>query len=196
MLGTQRRLVLASSSPRRRDLLTEAGFAFEVVSADVEELACDALTGRELTLCNALRKATAVADHHAAAVVLAADTVVVMNGEVIGKPANMEHAREILRRLGGRTHEVYSSVVVSHRASFSERLFTDISIVTFRRLNDAAITAYFAKINPLDKAGAYAAQGHGTDIIEKIDGSYTNVVGLPMEKTIAVLREFGVEPKR
>jgi septum formation protein len=131
--------------------------------------------------------------------VLAADTVVVRGAEVIGKPTDLKDARKILTRLSGRTHEVYTSVFIArgNPKSRGERVvFTEMSHVTFHRLSAAAITEYFSKINPLDKAGAYAAQGHGREIIERIDGSYTNVVGLPMEKTIAALRAFGIEAQR
>jgi septum formation protein len=186
------RLILASGSPRRRELLAEAGFAFEVVVPEVREIASSDLTVAELTACNAMRKARAVAHDHANDVVLAADTVVSLGREMFGKPANIEHARRMLRRLSGRTHEVYSAVFLWQPSTEQRHAFHAVSRVRFRRLNDSAISDYFAKIDPLDKAGAYAAQGHGTDIIERIDGSFTNVVGLPMEKTIRALREFGI----
>ena len=102
----------------------------------------------------------------------------------------------MLRRLSGRAHEVCSSVFICQLASAKSTSFSEVSYVYFRELSRAKIDNYFSRVNPLDKAGAYAAQGLGSKIIEKIDGSYTNVVGLPMEKTIPALAEFGIEPKR
>jgi septum formation protein len=185
-------LVLASGSPRRRGLLAEAGFRFDVVAPEVREISTSDLTVAELTACNALRKARAVAREYPNDVVLAADTVVSLGIETFGKPADMQDARRMLRRLSDRTHEVYSAVFVCQRSSGRRHAFYEVARVRFRRLSESAISNYFAKIDPLDKAGAYAAQGHGTEIIERIDGSFTNVVGLPMDKTIRVLRDFGV----
>ena len=186
-------LILASHSPRRRELLAAARFDFETVSAEVSERFDVDLTLRELTLFNAHRKAAAIARLRPEAVVLAADTLVALEGKVIGKPRDLNHAAEILQRLSGRVHEVCSAVVISHLASARSISFHDISHVRFQRLSKDKIDSYLAKINPLDKAGAYAAQGHGADIIAEIQGSFTNVVGLPMEKTVRALREFGVK---
>lgn len=188
------RFLLASSSPRRRELLTQAGIAFEVVSPDAAESESAALSIRELTTLNATRKAFAVARREPAAVVLAADTLVALGGRVMGKPADLHDASAILRRLSGREHQVCTSVFVCRAATRKTKSFHVISHVQFRALNAAEIASYLAKINPLDKAGAYAAQGHGRDIIDRIRGSYTNVVGLPMHETLAALREFGIEP--
>jgi septum formation protein len=174
--------------------LTEAGVAFEVVSPDVPESESTALSIRELTTLNATRKALAVARHHADAVVLAADTLVALDGRVIGKPTDMPDAAAILRRLSGREHQVCTAVFICRGETRQTRSFYVISHVQFRAVGDAEIAAYLAKINPLDKAGAYAAQGHGRDIIERISGSYTNVVGLPIDETLTALREFDVAP--
>jgi septum formation protein len=188
------RLVLASGSPRRRQLLSEAGYEFEVVSPPVEELSHDWLSVRELTIWNAARKATAACKMAPNAVLLAADTLVAIDGEVLGKPADFEDAVEILRRLSGRAHEVWTAVRLVDPARRRSRSFHEMSRVYFRSLDDRAIRNYLEKIDPLDKAGAYAAQGDGQDIIRKIEGSYTNVVGLPMEKTSRALALFGVTP--
>jgi septum formation protein len=189
------KLVLASGSPRRRDLLAAAGYSFVVVSPQVDELHTPSLTMRELTCCNATRKGLAVTAKRRDAVVLAADTLVALDRSVIGKPVDFDDARAILRRLSGRTHAVCSCVFVSHAATRRRINFHELSRVTFRKLDEKAIREYLARIDPLDKAGAYAAQGHGSDIIESIDGSFTNVVGLPMEQTTAVLRQFGIDPR-
>lgn len=188
------RFVLASASPRRRELLSAAGYEFELVSPSVDELGHDWLTIRELTVWNAARKAAAASKMCGDAVVLAADTLVAIDGEVIGKPLNLEDAVAILRRLSGRAHEVWTGVRIVHPARGEMESFEDLSRVRFRKLDERAIRNYLAKINPLDKAGAYAAQGHGREIIERIDGSYSNVVGLPMEKTALALQRFGITP--
>lgn len=186
------RFVLASASPRRRQLLKKAGYEFEIVSPPEEEVAHDWFTIRELTICNAARKAQRVSQTHRDAVVLAADTLVTIDGCVLGKPADLEDAVRILLRLSGRSHEVWTAVCIRHDARGRSHSFHKTSRVHFRQLSERAIRDYLAKVNPLDKAGAYAAQGHGTEIIEKIEGSYSNVVGLPMEATTRALRAFGV----
>jgi septum formation protein len=188
--------VLASGSPRRRQLLEKAGYEFEIVSPPVEEVAHAWFTIRELTICNARRKALRVAQAIPDAVVLAADTLVTLDGDVLGKPVDLDDALKILRRLSGRTHEVWTAVCIRHAAPGKSHSFQEVSRVHFRKLSDRAIREYLAKVNPLDKAGAYAAQGHGTEIIERIEGSYSNVVGLPMEKTARALRVFGITPLR
>ena len=187
-------MLLASSSPRRRELLAQAGVEFDVVSPDVAESESAALSIRELTTLNATRKAFAVARGRPDSVVLAADTLVALDGRVIGKPADMDEAFAIVRRLSGREHQVCTSVFICHAERHHTRSFYVISHVQFRGLSDSEIAAYLAKINPLDKAGAYAAQGHGREIIDRIRGSYTNVVGLPMDETLAALRRFGIQP--
>jgi septum formation protein len=188
------RFVLASASPRRHNLLGDAGYEFEVVSPPDDEVSHEWLTIRELTVWNAARKAAAVSQTIPEAVVLAADTLVTIDGEILGKPGDLEDAVRILRRLSGRAHEVWTAVSIRHAARRRSHSFQEMSRVHFRALDEPTIRAYLAKIDPLDKAGAYAAQGIGQEIIKKIDGSYTNVVGLPMEKTTLALRRFGVRP--
>jgi septum formation protein len=189
-------LVLASSSPRRAALLFSAGFEFEIAPPRVAEKFDVAVTLRELTLWNAIRKGMSVAQTRPDAVVIAADTLVALGNEIIGKASDLEEAAQILARLSGQTHDVCSSVLVYHQTSGRSVLFHEISRVRFHRLNREMIKRYVVKVNPLDKAGAYAAQGTGAEIIAKIEGSFTNVVGLPMEKTIATLAKFGIRPKK
>lgn len=188
-------MLLASNSPRRRELLAEAGFDFITVAPRVAERFDVSLTLCELTVFNAIRKAMSVARMHPRKIVLAADTLVALDNQTIGKPKDRSDAIASLRRLSGRVHEVCSSVFICHFARGRSTSFQEISRVHFRKLSEAAIHAYIDKVNPLDKAGAYAAQGAGAEIIEKIEGSYTNVVGLPMEKTVVALAEFGINPK-
>jgi septum formation protein len=189
-------LLLASNSPRRRELLAQAGFEFESVSPRVRERFDVDLTLSELTLLNAIGKGISVARKYPDKVVLAADTLVALRGKVIGKPSDLAHARKILGQLSGRVHEVCSAVFVCHLARARSTSFCEISRVRFCRLSKAKIDNYLAKVDPLDKAGAYAAQGHGAEIIAGIEGSFTNVVGLPMEQTVRVLRKFGIAPAR
>lgn len=188
------RFVLASGSPRRRQLLAEAGYVFEVGSPQVEEVSSGCLTIRELTLCNATRKAWSAAQTLPDAVVLGADTLVTIDDDVLGKPVDLEDAARILRRLSGRSHEVWTAVCLCHLARGKSRSFCAVSRVKFRHLTDRQIKNYFTKVDPLDKAGGYAAQGYGQEIIQRIEGSFSNVVGLPMERTIPALAAFGIIP--
>jgi septum formation protein len=188
-------LLLASNSPRRRQLLADAGFEFVNIAPCISEKFDVNLTLRELTAFNAIGKAISVARAHPRKIVLAADTLVALDDEIVGKPKDVAEAVAILHRLSGRVHEVCSSVFICHLARARSTSFHEISRVYFRKLSDLAIRAYIDKMDPLDKAGAYAAQGCGAEIIAKIDGSYTNVIGLPMEKTVVALAQFGIQPK-
>lgn len=184
--------ILASNSPRRRALLAEAGYEFEVIVPAVSETTSAHLSLRELTIANATRKGVAVSYLHPRRIVLAADTLVALEGEVIGKPRDLSHARVILRRLSGRTHAVCTAVcIVDTQRKIS---FAEISQVRFHKLNESDIANYFRVVNPIDKAGAYAAQAAGRSIIASIEGSFTNVIGLPMERTTAFLAQFGLRP--
>ena len=189
-------LLLASNSPRRRELLVQAGFTLEIFAPKISERFDVDLTLRELTAFNAIRKGMAAARLRPNNIVLAADTLVAIDDHVLGKPEDREEAVAMLQRLSGRAHEVCTSVFICHLAEAKSTSFHEISRVQSRRLGRGKIDNYLARVNPLDKAGAYAAQGFGSEIIEKIDGSYTNVVGLPIEKTIPALAEFGLAPKR
>jgi septum formation protein len=189
-------LILASASPRRKDLLREHGYEFGILPADVLEVAPPHLTAGEVTLRNARAKALAVASVHPDAVVLGVDTVVAFEGEIFGKPSDMDAAFAMAKRLNGRTHEVYSGVWLRHGATNRERGFVEITRVHFRRLTDAQLRAYLARVGPLDKAGAYAAQDDRGEFIASVEGSFTNVVGLPMEKLAVVLKEFRETGKR
>lgn len=186
--------VLASGSPRRLSLLAHAGIDFDVRVPLVEESTNVALSVRELASLNATRKALAVARARPDAVVLGADTLVALEGEPIGKPADLDEARAILRRLSGREHQVCTGVFICADGGLRASSFHVFTGVQFRRLTDLEITAYLTTINPLDKAGAYAAQGHGAEIIQEIRGSPTNVVGLPMDETLRALSAFGIKP--
>ena len=188
--------MLASSSPRRAALLSDGGFEFEIASPRVTEKFSTTLTLREVTLWNAIRKGMSIAQTRPDAVVLAADTLIALDDRIIGKPADLSEAAQILRRLSGRTHQVCSAVAIYQQTLGKSAVFHESSRVRFRRLSDAMIQSYLAKVDTMDKAGAYAAQGSGAEIISKIEGSFTNVVGLPMEKTVAELAKFRIRPKQ
>lgn len=195
MSGKRPRLVLASASPRRRELLAEAGYRFEVIAPLVEELHSEKLTVREATSYNALRKGLAVARAHPARVVLAADTLVALDHKLIGKPADHAEAVALLRLLSGRTHVVASGVFIAHLQRGQSLAFSVLSRVVFKKLSEQMIEDYLATIDPLDKAGGYAAQGAGGTIIARIVGSRSNVIGLPLEKTGRALGLFEIRPQ-
>jgi nucleoside triphosphate pyrophosphatase len=188
------RLILASASPRRAQLLRDAKFEPEVVPADVEELSCDFLTPTELTLFNAYRKAAAVAIRHPDAVVLGADTLVALGSQVFGKPRDLVEARRMLERLVGKTHVVITGIsLIQTKVGrvITRAIHTNVK---FRLLTATAIEDYLKIAEPLDKAGAYAAQKSPDVIIERINGSFTNVVGLPMELVLPLLTSVGIQP--
>ena len=175
--SASRPIILASASPRRSALLKEAGPVFaslQILTSHVEE-------GSD-PLENAFRKAEAVAQMNPRALVIGADTVIRFEGRTIGKPADPEDAKRILAMLSGRTHDVATGVCVRCVEADILVRFEEATHVTFRTLTPEIIDKYVQDVNVLDKAGAYAIQEHGEDIIEKIDGSLTNVIGLPVER--------------
>jgi len=177
-------LILASASPRRQELLEEARIPFQVDAPSIEEwdsATHPELSPSELVRANARRKAEAVAARHPGSPVLAADTLVCCEGRILGKPADAAQAAAMLAWLAGRTHEVLTGVALRDPASRTLREHVARTRVTFRPLDAAQIAAYLAKVHVLDKAGAYALQDHGFDLVERIEGSRTNVIGLPME---------------
>ena len=185
-------VVLASASPRRRQLLEEYGYRFTVHPADVEEQTPPHLTVGEVTLFNAKQKALAVSGVFPEEIVIGVDTLVALDGESLGKPRDLEDAFAMLSRLSGRVHEVYSGVWAVKKASGASRALVEVSRVKFHAFGEREIREYIARIHPLDKAGAYAAQDDGPGrIVEQIEGSRTNVVGLPMEALARMLaRDF------
>jgi septum formation protein len=175
-------VILASGSPRRAALLRQLGFDFKVLPSEATEVHAEQLTALEVSRINAWRKAYSVAKKHSDALVLGADTLVFLDTALYGKPADLEAAYRMLEALQGRTHYVVTAICLLHLRERRQRVFTETSAVTFRPLDALKIRRYLAKVNPLDKAGAYAIQEEGSLIIEKISGSYSNVVGLPVER--------------
>lgn len=182
----QARLILASSSPRRIELLRQAGVDVEVIPSPVEELHDTAMDYRHLCEVNAGRKARDVASRHRGAWVIGADTLVCLDGRPLGKPADLTEARAMLRALSGRVNQVCTGVCVIDPAG-EEHVFHDVTAVEFRPLSDEIIYDYMSKVHTLDKAGAYAAQEHGDQIIAEIRGDFSNVVGLPVKKLLEYL---------
>jgi len=188
-------LILASASPRRRELLARAGLAFEVVPADLDETLRPGETPEGHVERLAREKADAVARRLARTpvrLVLGSDTVVVLGGDVLGKPRDAAHAEALLARLVGRTHRVLTGVAVATSAGHAPRSRVVESRVRMRPASADEIRAYVATGEPLDKAGAYALQGEGRRFVEAVEGSETNVIGLPLEETLALLREAGL----
>ncbi len=182
-------LVLASRSPRRVELLTRAGYRFEVAPADIDESRLDGETPAALVRRLAREKAAAVAPRHPASIVLGADTLVVVDGAVLGKPNDAADAAGMLRRLSGRAHEVLTGVALhtAHRC----REGVQSTRVVLRALSPDDIAWYVASGEPADKAGGYSIQGRASRFVTRIEGSYTNVVGLPIELVDGLLGELG-----
>jgi septum formation protein len=177
------RLILASRSPQRRDILAREGFEFEVVAAAVEELTEG--EAREVALENARRKARAVAVGRPEATVIGADTVVALPGRLLPKPTSEEEARAWLRALSGRAHQVVGGVCVAGPGG--ERCAVEATEVTFRALDEGDIDAYVAGGEWRERAGGYAIQGRGAALVERVEGDYLNVVGLPVAALLRLL---------
>ena len=179
-LGDMENIILASSSPRRKRLMLEAGFNFEIIVSDAEEMCDKFMIPWDLTVQNAQIKASPIAQNNQEKIVIGADTVVSLDNEIFGKPSDMDEAVKMLARLSGRTHIVTTGVCIIQKEK-NETFYVNTE-VTFKPLSGKEISQYVKVINPLDTAGAYAAQDHGELIIEKYSGSFTNVVGLPMSE--------------
>ncbi len=175
-------LILASASPRRMQLLTAMGLEFQVQPSQTPELHHTELTASELARVNAYRKALAVGRLFRECLILGADTLVYLNGQLLGKPLDRSEAQEMLQALQGHTHEVVTGVCLFHWQTGRCRVFAESTQVRFKNLTLKEIDAYLRSINPLDKAGAYAIQEGGEAIVAELQGSYSNVVGLPVER--------------
>jgi len=184
-------IIRGCDSPGRAELLRQAGVEFRIVASDASEMRHDEVTGREISQINAYRKARSVAKRFPDALVLGADTVVSLEAALFGKPATLEQAYEMLEELQGRTHEVVTGICLLHLRSHRQRISAERTAVTLRPLDAVKIRRYLTQVNPLDKAGAYAIQECGDQIIERVSGSYSNVVGLPMERLTTELRAWG-----
>lgn len=185
-------LVLATTSPRRHELMRQAGIAFISAAPHVDEWDAEShphYSPADLVRHNARRKAEAVYSKHQEACILAADTLVYCEGRIMGKPVDLEEAAEMLRWLSGKTHEVLTAVAWVQGGERKIKETVVRTWVTFRSLDDGQIQDYLAGVNVLDKAGAYALQEKGGALVERIEGSRSNVIGLPMEKVLEWWKE-------
>jgi septum formation protein len=187
---TPLRVILASQSPRRRELLTLVGITHEVRPADIDEVYLPGEVPSEHAERLARGKCAVIAERERDALVIGSDTIVVVDGEVLGKPKDDGDAAHMLRRLSGRSHIVVTAVAVAWRGEI--RSAVEEVNVTFHSLSDDDITAYIATREPMDKAGAYGIQGFGATIVERVDGDYFAVMGLPLQLLVRVLRELGI----
>ncbi|PAW77138.1 MAG: septum formation protein Maf [Verrucomicrobia bacterium Tous-C9LFEB] len=184
------KLILASGSPRRRELLEKARIPHQVAVLNTPEISPDqphGMTPAEFAWRNALRKARAAAEQYPGQRILAADTVVALGTHILGKPKHQRQAASFLKKLSGRTHEVLTAVIVLLPKSVRPYGFVERTEVTFRSLSAARIARYLKAVHVLDKAGAYALQEKGAEIVKTIRGSRTNVVGLPIERLTQLL---------
>ncbi len=188
----QDRLILASASPRRRELLAQLGVAFDVVVAQVVEHEEASTDPRVMVAHNSALKAEWVAARHPEAIVLGADTTVFLDGEALNKPRDAADARAMLRRLSGRTHTVFTGLAL-RRVRDGLRIDDGVaSEVTFKPLDEATIEAYLGRVHTLDKAGGYGIQDHPELIVAGYRGSLTNIIGLPIEATKQILTRCGL----
>jgi septum formation protein len=186
------RLILASTSPRRAQILRDAGLAFSIISSAVDETAIPGEVPNDLVLRLANAKSELVAARSVGpAIVIAADTVVVLEGQILGKPRSTDDARHMLEKLSGRTHSVVTGVSLIRLPDVERRSFVETTLVHFDRLSANEITRYLATDEPHDKAGAYAIQGRAGRYIPRIEGCYYNVVGLPLARLLSELHELG-----
>lgn len=192
------RIILASASPRRAEVLRDAGIPFDVVETETDErqLPGEAVDAMVCRLAEAKARAVAarLGNGSEAAVVIGADTAVELDGEILGKPVSPEAARAMLRRLSGKTHRILTGLAMIRLPDGMSRIEVQRTEVRFARLTPEEIEQYVATGEPLDKAGAYGIQGFGGRFVERIDGCYFNVVGLPLARVYRNLEEFGWKP--
>jgi septum formation protein len=183
------KIILASESPRRRELLASLGLDFDIIVSGVEEDRLEKETPEQHAIRLAIEKATSVSEQYPDAVVIGADTIVIIDNEILGKPADEKHALQMLRKLSGRTHQVITGFAILKNTKVL--VHTCIrSFVTFKVLSEEELNWYVQTVEPYDKAGAYAVQGIGAFFIKKIEGSFTNVIGLPLAEIVEALRKI------
>lgn len=182
------KIILASASPRRKELMELAGYDFEVICADIVEVVPEEAMPQEVVMSLALQKAQAVAAEHKEAVVIGSDTVVALDGKILGKPRSEQEACEMLRSLSGRTHKVFTGVAIVCGGKVKN--FFDETDVEFYSLGDDEIKKYVATGEPTDKAGAYGIQGKGSVLVKRINGDFFSVMGLPIAKLYREMSDF------
>lgn len=185
-------LILASSSPRRAEILRNAGIAFDVTATDVDESRLAGERPDDYVRRLAASKArAALKPVSGSAIVIGCDTVVVVEGSVLGKPASADQARQTLRRLSGRSHDVLTGLAAIRLPDGAERILEETTRITFASLSDQEIEDYISTGEPFGKAGAYAIQGCAGKFVTRVEGDYFNVIGLPLPRLYAILRELG-----
>jgi septum formation protein len=187
------RLILASGSPRREALMRQVGLRFEVEPSDADESLPEGVPAAESAEQLALKKARQVAAGRTEGLIIGADTVVVVDGRILGKPSGPEEASAMIRRLSGREHQVITGIAVVDAATAESRSDSVSTDVCFALLSDEIIERYVATGEPLDKAGGYGIQGYAALLVEAIRGDYNNVVGLPVRRLAELLGEFGYD---
>ena len=187
-------LILASASPRRQQLLAQLGLPFDILPADIDERHWPSEIPEAYVTRMACTKARQLAQENPTVFVLGADTIVTMDGQILGKPQDAEEARAMLRQLSGRQHDVLTGLALLQHDLALTQIDNVRTRVRFRPLDEAEIDAYVATGEPFDKAGSYAIQGYGGRFVDSYDGCYTNVVGLPIRQTAAMLRAAGLTP--
>ncbi len=191
-VSNEARLILASGSPRRIELLKMLGCKFKIIPSKIEEKINPRLSPIQNVKRLSRQKALDVASRVVEGIIIAADSIVVLNGEILGKPKNIKDAEKMLRKLSNKEHQAITGVAVINAKTKKIAQDTAITRVRIRKLNKGLIKRYFEAVNPLDKAGAYAIQENGAMLIETINGSYSNVIGLPLDKLNKLLEKFGV----
>ncbi len=181
-------IILASGSPRRAKLLKDAGIDFLIEPSDVEEVINNHHKPEEIVIDLALQKGKSVYLNHAKDTVIAADTIVVFNGQILGKPSNEEEAYHMLKTLSNETHEVYTGVAILK--DNKEHVFFTKSAVTMKLLSELEIKNYIATGEPMDKAGSYGIQGNGGQLVDHFKGDFFTIVGLPLKKVLQILKDI------
>lgn len=188
-----KRIILASASPRRSELLSQIGLKFEVIPSNADETFDNAMSCEENVQKIAYKKACYIApelEHDC--IIIGADTIVAINGDVLGKPIDKKDAARMLRQLSDNTHNVYTGYAIMRKSDYKIEVGFEKTAVTFRTLSDKEIDAYINTGEPMDKAGAYGVQGVGAVFVTRINGDYNNVVGLPLSSLSQALDKFGI----
>lgn len=185
-------IILASTSPRRRELLALLGIAFEVVPPMIDEIPSPGLSPREQVKQFSLDKARSIARRHPDDLVLGSDTVIEIDGTLVGKPQDLDDAETMLRQLRGRSHQVHTGIALIHEAAYVTVVRVETALVRMTAFTDRELSRYLETEESLGKAGAYSIQGEGARFIEKIEGDYPTIVGLPLRQTVALLEQRDV----
>lgn len=188
-----RKIILASSSPRRKKLLEQLGLTIKVIPSNIDEKLNPRLKPQSQVETLSLQKAQAITPSFPDAIIIAADTLVSIGEDILGKPTSLLDAKRMLKKLSGKTHAVYTGFTIIDTKSKKSITDSEKTLVTFKKLSDKEIASYIKKEHPLDKAGSYGVQGVGAVLVERIEGDFFNVVGLPVAKLTQTLKKFAIE---